>query len=186
MPHLGQLEDLATFDTDDAGIAQIGATPRAGRRRMGHHRVGLDHLGQVLAFRAGLLARTPLGGAALRPIRRRWLGETLGGGRHRGIPRVAPHSLLELGDLGLEFGDLRTLLLGEQMQCGDELPQLLIGGRVVERRAIVGRKFPTLRAVSSLVVDGAIRELNSYKDSSRLLSSTMRFPTSDWVPFCPT
>ena len=55
-PDLGKVEDLATFGADNLSILQAGSTRRAQGRCVSNDQVRVDHLGQMLAGRPGLLA----------------------------------------------------------------------------------------------------------------------------------
>lgn len=53
---LREIEDLADLIVDHLGIAQLRPAVRARRRRVDKHLVGIGHLREVLALRAGLLS----------------------------------------------------------------------------------------------------------------------------------
>lgn len=135
---LGPLEDLATLDPDDLGAGEVGTTVRAPCRRVGQHSVGIGHLGQVLALGARLLARPTFDGPPLGSIGGRWLGWTLGRGRHGRVARVLAQSLLEVGQARPQLSDLAHLLLDDELRRRQLRAQLLMRGRrVIEGRAVV-------------------------------------------------
>jgi hypothetical protein len=96
---LRHLEDLAPLELDDLGSGQIGLASRAARRPVGDDLVGIGYLGQVMSWIPRLLARPALGLAPLGPVGRRWLLESFGRRRHRGVARIAPKTRLQFVDL---------------------------------------------------------------------------------------
>ena len=102
---LREIEDLADLIVDHLGIAQLRPAVRARRRRMDKHLVGVGHLREVLALRAGLLCLAACLCPALLAVSGGGLSEPFGRGRHRGVARVAPEALLEIRQPSLELGD---------------------------------------------------------------------------------
>ena len=137
-PHRWQLEHLATLDVDELGIGQVTAAATARRGRVHAHVVGDLHLGQVLALGPGLFARASLCGTSFSPIGDRGLSEPLGRRRHRRVARVPAQSLLEICDTCSLFADEPLELDDAGLLRSNEFGQLLIQGRAVNRRGIVG------------------------------------------------
>ena len=101
------------------------------------HLVRIDHLGQVLARGTGLLALLAGRGSTLGPAWCRRLREPLGRRRHRGVPRVATETLLEISKACSQLGQLRRLRADHRLQLGILHLELLVGGSV--GREIAGR-----------------------------------------------
>lgn len=146
-PDRWQLEDLAALDADDVYVVEIPTTATARCWRMGLYLVGVLHLGQVLAFCAGLLPRASLGGSSFGPVGNGRLGEQLCRRRHRRVARISTQALFQIGDARcnrtiehFQLPDALLSLLAQQLERSNDLGQLLIRGRVVERRRVVGWK----------------------------------------------
>ena len=77
-PHadVGHVEHLPALGSDDLGPFQPGAAPGADLGKVGHHLVGIGHLGQVLSFGTWLLARPAPRRSPFSPVGR--LGQPFG------------------------------------------------------------------------------------------------------------
>ena len=130
---LGEVEDLAGLDVNHLGVPEPGPTRGARRGCVNDRDVGVCHLGQMLAGGTGLFALLPRGGTTLRTRRGGRFREQLRGGGRRGAPGVAAETLLQIGNLALQAGDLSGLRLHKG-------GQLLVCRRL--RGGIAGRNSP--------------------------------------------
>jgi hypothetical protein len=112
-----QVEQLPGLDPDHRRDGQVRAAPAAQVRRVFHHLVGLLHLGQVGAGRAGLLARpAALGLLVGVPFGPGGLAQAVRGRRLGGVGGVLTEPTLQLGKPRPQRGDQTSLLSVDRAQ----------------------------------------------------------------------